>query len=79
MKSKEYEHARLCGRVRVISQDLLDVGAALSDLKSYQASTKIFETCCDLFALERELLDLPGQSGAPPALEDPLNEREIPF
>jgi hypothetical protein len=75
-----YERARLAGRVRRICTELSDIGDALSSLKSYQLATDAFEASIQLYALERELVELPPQTGAPTPLEESTDCREeLPF
>jgi len=78
---KDYERARLAHRVRLAGLEICDVADALQDLKVYDLSTKGFEIAMDVIHLERELLELPAQTGVPtPEQHDPCAASEdVPF
>ena len=80
MSWKPYERARLAHRVRSVSVELGGIGDALIDLKLYNESTQTFEASIQLYALERQLLELPPVTGAPAPQQDvTCRAEELPF
>jgi hypothetical protein len=80
MQWQTYEKARLAARVRQVSHDLTDIANAALDFKLYQISSDLFEPAIKLYALERQLLELPSITPEPaPGEELSGAQEQLPF